>query len=384
MIQSEQTHLHSQAASHEGMRGKQNEDRYAVTPFLAGGPEQTPSVLAIVCDGIGGHRAGEVAAEMGVSIITKDITTGSVDQPIKTMEKAIIHASDAIYKASQADLGRSGMGATCACAWVIGDRLYTANLGDSRIYLLRKDYTANLGDSRIYLLRKDHLIQLSTDHTWIQEALDAGLITDKNLMDHPNAHVIRRYLGSCEAPEPDFRMWVFEEERKEEALANQGLTLNPGDYLLLCSDGLTDLVADAEIQKVLQKSPLAQVPKTLIDIANQRGGHDNITVVVMQVPTKRKKSQRKIRKRRVLMGCLVFLAIISLVITGLFLRMRWRSERLDKQITPSPTQALTLPEETLSPTIFPTFTLSATPEQTTESISPKASHTPWPTNTVEQ
>jgi len=372
MIQSEQTHLKTQAASHEGMRGKQNEDRYAVTPFLAGGPEQTPSVLAIVCDGIGGHRAGEVAAEMGVSIITKDITTGSLDQPIKTMEQAIIRASDAIYKASQADLGRSGMGATCACAWVIGDRLYTANLGDSRIYLLRKD----------------HLIQLSTDHTWIQEALDAGLITDKNLMDHPNAHVIRRYLGSCEAPEPDFRMWVFEEERKEEALANQGLTLNPGDYLLLCSDGLTDLVADAEIQKVLQKSRLAQVPKTLIDIANQRGGHDNITVVVMQVPTKRKKSPRKISKRRVLMGCLVALAIISLVITGLILGTRLRRKRLDEVNTPSLTLTLTLPEEvpsaTVSRTSNPSFSLSATPEPTAESISPLASHTPWPTNTVEQ
>ncbi|MEA3327591.1 MAG: protein phosphatase 2C domain-containing protein, partial [Chloroflexota bacterium] len=235
MIESEQAHLLIQAASHEGTRGKQNEDRYAVTPFLTGGIEKIPTVLAVVCDGIGGHRAGEVAAEMGVSIITEAITAGDSDQPIETMKQAIICASNAIYKASQADLGRSGMGATCACTWVINDQLYTANLGDSRIYLLRAN----------------HLIQLTTDHTWVQEALDAGLISHKDRMDHPNAHVIRRYLGSQKASEPDFRMWVFEEESAEEALSNQGLTLQPGDLLVLCSDGLTDLVSDVEIRKVL-------------------------------------------------------------------------------------------------------------------------------------
>jgi len=372
MTDSEQTHLQIQAASHEGMRGKQNEDRFAVTPFLTGGTEQIPSVLAVVCDGIGGHRAGEVAAEMGISIITKDITTGDSDQPLKTMEQAIIRASDAIYKASQADLGRSGMGATCACTWVIGDRLYTANLGDSRIYLLRGS----------------HLVQLTTDHTWVQEALDAGLISDKDLVDHPNAHVIRRYLGSLKAPEPDFRMWVFDEESVEEALSNQGLILQPGDMLMLCSDGLTDLVSDVEIRKVLQDSPLTQAPDTLIDIANQRGGHDNITVVVLKVPKKRKKAAGKIRKRRLLIGCLVVFAIISIVITGLILGTRLRRERLDEVITPSPTLTLTLTEEVpsaaVSRTSSPSFSLSATPEPTAESISPLVSRTPWPTNTVDQ
>lgn len=365
MTKSEQAHLKIQAGSHEGMRGKQNEDRFAVKPFLSGEAKQVPSVIAVVCDGIGGHRAGEVAAEMGVSIITDDVINGDADQPLKTIEQAIIHANSSIYQASQADLGRSGMGATCACAWVLGDRLYTANLGDSRIYLLRAN----------------HLIQLTTDHTWIQEAYDAGLISNKNLGDHPNAHVIRRYLGSQKPPEPDFRMWVYEEEQAEDALANQGLAMNPGDMLLLCSDGLTDLVSDKEIQKVLQNSPLESVPDILIDMANQRGGHDNITVVVMQIPQKKK------RKKRLLAGCLFGLVVISLVITAIIIGLRWRETRMEKVVSQSPAFTLTItkeiPKETVSPTLIQSASLTATLETSVEIITPGATHTPWPTNTLE-
>ena len=375
MNQTEQTHLTFQASSHAGMRGKQNEDRYAVTPFQAGESEDIPSVLAVVCDGIGGHRAGEVAAEMGVSIITKGITEGDAAQPMATMQQAIIQASDAIYAASQVDLGRSGMGATCACAWVMDDHLYTANLGDSRIYMLRAN----------------QLIQLSTDHTWLQEAFEAGLISNKNVMDHPNAHVIRRYLGSPKPPEPDFRMWVFEEESAEDALANQGLTLEPGDLLMLCSDGLTDLVSDAEIQKVLQDSPLKESPEILIDMANQRGGHDNITVVVLEVPQKKKRASGKLRKRRLVTGCLVGIAVISLVITGLIIGFRWQRERMDQITTPSTEDTFTETEEVPSATVALTLTLDIGPSPTIEptlepgleTISPAASRTPWPTNTLE-
>lgn len=379
MNQTEQTHLTFQASSHAGMRGKQNEDRYAVTPFLAGESEDIPSLLAIVCDGIGGHRAGEVAAEMGVSIITKGITEGDAVQPTATMQNAIIQASDAIYAASQADLGRSGMGATCACAWVIEDRLYTANLGDSRIYLLRAN----------------HLLQLSTDHTWLQEAFDAGLIKNKDVADHPNAHVIRRYLGSPKPPEPDFRMWVFEEESAEEALANQGLALQPGDMLLLCSDGLTDLVSDAEIQKVIQNSSLEEAPDILIDMANQRGGHDNITVVIMQVPKQGRRASGKTRKRRLVTGCLVGLAVISLVITGLVVGFRWQRKGSERLVSPTFTHTQSISREGPSETASPTLTLSASPSPTLEAtlesslepgletVSPAESRTPWPTNTIE-
>ncbi|MBG0771035.1 MAG: serine/threonine-protein phosphatase, partial [Anaerolineaceae bacterium] len=146
----EHAHLRIAAESHPGVSGKQNEDRYGVTAFEMTGPDREPSVLAVLCDGIGGHRAGEVAAEMGVRLIADAVAASDGSQPVETLSEAIVDAGQAIYLASQADHGRAGMGATCACAWVIGDKLYTANLGDSRIYLLREGL----------------FIQLTTDHTW--------------------------------------------------------------------------------------------------------------------------------------------------------------------------------------------------------------------------
>ncbi len=356
MIKTEKSHLTISAASHPGMRGKQNEDRYRVTHFLTSRKDKTPSTLAVLCDGIGGHRAGEVAAEMGVSIITDTIAGASARQPLKTMAKAITRASDEIYEASRTNRGRSGMGATCACAWVIGDHLYTANLGDSRIYLLREG----------------HFFQLSTDHTWIQEALDAGIITDGEGDNHPNAHVIRRYLGSKNTPEPDFRLWVFDGEKGADARGNQGLRLKSGDVLMLCSDGLTDLVSDEEIRDIILENDLLQVPDILIDLANRRGGHDNTTVILMETPPKRKWG----RRRRWVLGCLVTLAVISLLIVALLYGLRWRSGRMDQ---PEPTPSISVTILTSTQTVIPSATL--TPAPTEDFTPPQPSITPWPTDT---
>lgn len=369
MIETEQAHLLIEAASHPGMTGKQNEDRYGVTSFITTPKDATPSVLAVLCDGIGGHRAGEVAAQMGVSIITDNVSTSDARKPLETLQSAINRASEAIYEASQSDHGRSGMGATCACAWVIGDRLYTANLGDSRIYLLRDG----------------HLLQLTTDHTWIQEALDAGIIADTDRESHPNAHVIRRYLGSKAAPQPDFRLWYFEGETDAEALDNQGLKLRVGDILFLCSDGLTDLVSDEEILNVILGNALADIPEILIDMANERGGHDNITLILMAVPPKFIYKTGRSKKRRWFVGCLVALIFISLLITAVLLGLRWWGDRFDA-IVPETTQVtLTLPPggtagTALSPT--ETHLLTNTPTQLPGETTAQPTLTPWPTNTT--
>jgi PPM family protein phosphatase len=357
MIKTEKSHLTISAASHPGMKGKQNEDRYRVTHFVTESKDKTPSTFAVLCDGIGGHRAGEVAAEMGVSIITETIAASNTSQPLKTMTQAIIRASEEIYAASKTDHGRSGMGTTCACVWVIDNRLYTANLGDSRIYLLRDG----------------HFLQLSTDHTWIQEALDAGIISEGEGSNHPNAHVIRRYLGSKKTPEPDFRLWVFDGENDADARSNQGMRLKSGDILMVCSDGLTDLVSDKEIRDVILNYPLPEVPDILIDMANRRGGHDNTTVLLMQTPPKIIKG----KKRRWVLGCLALLVIASLITTALLLGLRWWGRRMD-QPEPKPSITLTLPASTQ--TTLPTSTSTLQP---TEGITPpQPSITPWPTDTL--
>jgi protein phosphatase len=108
------------------------------------------------------------------------------------------------------------------------------------------------GDSRLYLIRNGKALRLTTDHTWVQEAVEKGLITPDQARDHPNAHVLRRHLGSQIGVEPDFRLRMDPSQNNGQAVANQGMRLLPGDQLLLCSDGLTDLVEDEEIEAYLR------------------------------------------------------------------------------------------------------------------------------------
>lgn len=269
MIRSTLAHLHVSALSHPGMSGKNNEDRYAVSSFQLSREDARPSVFAVVADGIGGHRAGEVAAELGVNYITMGVGESNAKKPLKILETAIQEASQAIAAHSAGKNEEEGMGSTCACAWVIENRLYTAYVGDSRIYLLRGR----------------QIQRLTVDHTWVQEAYEKGIITAEQMRDHPNVHVIRRYLGGVKLPEVDFRLQIEDEESREESESNQGFHLEPGDTILLCTDGLTDLVWDDEILKVIRsKRDLKQAAEALVNLANQRGGHDNITVVLMSMP----------------------------------------------------------------------------------------------------
>lgn len=381
MINLEEAHLNIAAASHPGMTGKKNEDRYGVSAFLTGPIGDTPAVLGVLCDGIGGHRAGEVAAQMGVSIITETVAASDGSQPLNILEDAVKRANHAIYEASLSNQGRKGMGATCACAWVIDDRLYTANLGDSRIYLLREG----------------HILQLSTDHTWLQEAFDAGVIDENQGEAHPNAHVIRRYLGSGKPPIADFRLWFFEGESDAEALDNQGLHLAPDDIVLICSDGLTDLVSDEEIQALIKTYPIKEATQALIKLANARGGHDNSTVVLMEVPEKRNLLRERIVKKRTgrqrmrtLLGCLAALIIAALLAVGVFIGMRWWEGRSGLlTITATPTQSTLqvfpqpFPTQTAAEeqfTITPTATFTTTPVEGL--TTPRPTITPWPTHTA--
>lgn len=268
MIPASHTHLQHSTATHQGMRDKNNEDRFGVFTYQLAADNPTPVVFAVLCDGIGGHRAGEVAAEIAVETIRQAVASSRADQPLATLRQGIQVASQAILDQAGQDTERKGMGATCVCAWVIGDRLYTASVGDSRLYLLRQ------GAIR----------QLTTDHTWIQEALTLGVLTPEQAYKHPNQHVIQRYLGSAEPPEVDFRLKLDPAETDEQAQANQGLHLQPGDCLVLCSDGLSDLVKAEEILQAVKTQTSPGAPQVLVRLANARGGHDNITVVLLKYP----------------------------------------------------------------------------------------------------
>jgi serine/threonine protein phosphatase PrpC len=278
MIRSSLPHVHVAALSHAGMSGKNNEDRYAISSFLLSKEDPRPAILAVVSDGIGGHLAGEIAAELAVNYITAGVAESNGKKPVRILETAIQNASQSIASHSAGNNDENGMGATCACVWIIENKLYTAYVGDSRIYLLRGKF----------------IQRLTIDHTWVQEAYEKGIITAEQMHDHPNLHVIRRYLGGIRLPDVDFRLRIDDAESNEESGNNQGFHLEPGDTILLCSDGLTDLVWDDEIQKIIRsKKDMKLAAEALVNLANERGGHDNITVVIMSTPKLEETVQKK-------------------------------------------------------------------------------------------
>lgn len=374
MILTNRSHLHASAGTHPGMKGKNNEDSHSISAYKLSTTDSTSSVLAMVCDGIGGHRAGEVASRIAIETINKMAVESDGLQPLITLREGISLASQLIHQQAEANPEQKGMGSTCVCAWVIGNRLYTASVGDSRLYMIRGD-----------TIRK-----ITTDHTWVQEAVEFGALTPEQARNHPNMHVIRRYLGSAKPVEVDFRLRLDPAENNEQTEANQGTVLQPGDYLILCSDGLTDLVEKEEIYETIKTKPREQALNHLIDLANERGGHDNITVIILQVPVtvakttplpaKTRPRPKKSLSKVVIAAALGAISGLALL-TVLALWYVLRPPALNTP-TPSPSPVSITVTSTLAPIIppEPTMTLTAT---ITPTATEEATITPWPTNTTE-
>ena len=301
MIKTKTPHYPTCAMTDPGMKGKNNEDRCAVASYYLSSLDRTPVILAVLADGIGGHRAGEVAAQITVDEIIRKVQHGHGRNPVKVLKKAIIAASNEIFNRTKGNEELLGMGATTACALVVGQKLFTASVGDSRIY--------RLNQQKIY--------QLSVDHTWIREALDSGMIKPHQVPGHPNLHVIRRYLGGPKPPEVDFRLRQSDTESDYRSEQNQGLFLETGDRILICTDGLTDLVRDEEIQNRLNKGPLDQSIQGLIDLANKRGGHDNITIIGIEV------TEQPVNPPYPLLANLPFYLLLLALVIGLAILASW-------------------------------------------------------------
>jgi serine/threonine protein phosphatase PrpC len=378
MIPLESAHFLVFAASDSGRAGKNNEDNYAVSAHRISESDPTPSIVAIIADGVGGHQAGEVASSLAVEMISQIVADSDASQPLITMEQAFFQANQAIYSQASINPANAGMSTTAACAWVIGNQLYLASVGDSRIYLKRDD----------------QLIQLTIDHTWVQEAIESGILTSEQARTHPNAHLIRRYLGSKQPAIPDFRLKLKPEESDRQAVANQGMRLKAGDYLLLCSDGLTDLVSDSEIKAAFRNQPLQELLQGLIDLANAQGGHDNITIIGIQIPEEQLPA-RAPKSRNRLAITLVLIAILTAALFGgwLYRTYFWEAGLPTATIQPVGTAGLSSPIVTL--TAVPSTPAPQTPQETPE-VSPSplssespfpetsipATYTPWPTSTT--
>jgi len=358
MIPAERAHLFVAAQSHKGMKkGKNNEDRYAISSYFFGADNSTPTLFAIIADGVGGHLAGEVAAEMIVDYVSQAIAESDAQDPVVIIRNAVIGASQVVHNFGEKDEKKMGMGATCVCAWIIDDRLYAGSVGDSRLYLMRGAI----------------IQQLTTDHTWVQEALDKGVLTPEQAQGHPNSHVIRQYVGGKNLPEVDFRLRLHtdptnKDEESAPKRSNQGLQLQTGDTLLLCSDGLTDLVWNDEIIEIVRGAKnLDAAAKKLIDTANERGGHDNTTIILLSVPEGGKALGKKLSPWWVFGGVVSALVAISALIGFI-----WYMMQPPATPTVTPSEAATV-EVYSTATISPFYTPTPLP-----TIGP--TYTPWPTN----
>jgi PPM family protein phosphatase len=377
MIRTDKAPYPSVALSHPGMSGKNNEDRFAVSAFRLNRRDATPVILAVLSDGIGGHRAGEVAAEIAVERISTRVAESRLHHPTALLKDAVVEASEEIRKMARSDAARQGMGATCVAALIIGKRLFAVSVGDSRLYLMRD------GGIR----------KLSTDHTWIQEAIEAGIMQPEEANGHPNAHVIRRYLGSPKPPEVDHRLRLADNETDMQAEDNQGMMLNPGDRILLCSDGLTDLVRDEEILEIFEQNPLEEAGQMLVDLANARGGHDNITLISVQMPQKVTAGGVPLL-RYLTVGCLSVIALGILFVAMVYGWGFISGGFTDPTGTPTPPILLTdplpvvpTPDETRPPTLTlepppPVIGPTSTPTPPGILNGDAQTITPWPTNTV--
>ncbi|MFL5800821.1 MAG: Stp1/IreP family PP2C-type Ser/Thr phosphatase [Roseiflexaceae bacterium] len=220
-----------------------NEDSYGIGE--AERAEQLGDLL-VICDGMGGHAAGEIASGMAVETILVDYYADETEERPAALEQAFGHANDQIYAS-----GHGSMGTTGVAALIYHDALHVANVGDSRAYLIRG------GQIR----------QVTRDHSFVSDQVAAGLITAEQARSSPHRNVITRALGY----QPEVLVDMFRQP------------LQVGDIILLCSDGLYGLVTDDEITEIASTYPPDEAVGQLIDLANQRGGSDNITVVIALV-----------------------------------------------------------------------------------------------------
>jgi protein phosphatase len=209
-------------------------------------------VLLVVADGMGGHSAGEVASGMAVELVPR-FYYGFTSPAHDALREAVEETNRQIYAASLADESKRGMGTTCTALAVVGNEAFAAHVGDSRLYMMR--------GGKVYLLTEDH--------SAVMEMVKLGLITMDEARTHEDKNVILRALGTA----PEVEVATLEPFR-----------VRAGDKYLLCSDGLYDLVTDEEIERELSAAEdIHAAGERLITMAKGRGGHDNITVGILEL-----------------------------------------------------------------------------------------------------
>ena len=249
--------------THIGQRREMNQD-YMFTSEIAVG--NLPN-LFLVADGMGGHAAGDYASRFTVEKLVELIGKSDENEPVAIMKSinttvispssngmgksAVSMTNSLLLTEAQADPSKNGMGTTIVAATVIGNTLYAANVGDSRLYVINQE----------------NITQITRDHSLVEEMVRLGEVRKEDAKDHPDKNIITRAVGVLPEVTADF----FE------------ISLKPGDEILMCSDGLTNMIEDDEIRHiVLGQRDIVEKAEKLIETANRNGGKDNITVVLIE------------------------------------------------------------------------------------------------------
>ena len=206
--------------------------------------------LFVVADGMGGHNAGDFASKYTVQQLVTSIESNQETNPIKIMRQSIEAANKELITKSYENSELAGMGTTLVAATVVNDYIYVANIGDSRLYIINNG-----------------IKQITKDHSLVEEMIRLGEIDREDARNHPDKNIITRAIGAGEEIAVDF----FE------------MKLEQGDTILMCSDGLTNMIEDEEIREIIesQKTPEQKTEK-LVQIANKNGGKDNIAVIIIE------------------------------------------------------------------------------------------------------
>ncbi|WP_310605086.1 Stp1/IreP family PP2C-type Ser/Thr phosphatase [Anaerosporobacter sp.] len=230
-----------------GVKRKMNQDYV----FCEQNPVGSLPNLFIVADGMGGHSAGDFASRFSVEKVVEYIRNSKLTSPIRLFEEAIKNTNTLLLKEAKDNPNLEGMGTTFVAATIIDEVLYVANIGDSRLYIVHDD-----------------IKQITRDHSLVEEMIKNGEISKSEARVHPNKNIITRALGANSGAIPDF----FEVALKEE------------DIILICSDGLTNMIDDTELFEIVEsrKDRIKSAVRALIEKANEYGGKDNITAIVVK------------------------------------------------------------------------------------------------------
>ena len=214
--------------------------------------------LFIVADGMGGHKAGDLASRYTVEKFLEVVRNSSDTNPITIIERGVSKANKELIEKSKESIDYEGMGTTFVVCTIIGDQIYIANVGDSRLYLVNNE-----------------IQQITRDHSLVEEMINLGEIDRKNARTHEKKNIITRAVGVDSEVIPDF----FE------------IDYTKGDIIMMCSDGLSNMIDDEDMKDIInQGNELEDIANNLIDVANNNGGKDNISVILVEPDSKEVKS----------------------------------------------------------------------------------------------